>query len=147
MADFPDNARSLAQRFWPGPLSLVPPKNPMVPDIVTAGLPTVAVRMPDDAVALTLIREAGLPVAAPSANPFGRPSPTRAEHVRETLGPAVDMILDGGPCPIGVESTVISFVGRQPLLLRPGGLPVEDIGECESRRVGGPEWEDGSRRV
>ncbi|HSV99012.1 MAG TPA: L-threonylcarbamoyladenylate synthase [Sedimentisphaerales bacterium] len=127
VADFPLKARELARRFWPGPLTLVLPKTERVPDIVTAGLPTVAIRMPDHPLALALIREAGTPLAAPSANRFGRISPTTAEHVRRQLGRDVDLVLDGGPCRVGVESTVLSLVEEEPSLLRAGGVAVEDI--------------------
>lgn len=119
-------ALRLVERFWPGPLTLVLPKKSVVPDIVTAGLPTVGVRMPAHPVALALIREAQVPVAAPSANLFGRLSPTLALHVARQLGDRVDLILDGGKCPIGVESTVLEL-GEEPVLLRPGGIPLEDI--------------------
>ncbi|MBT9170911.1 MAG: Threonylcarbamoyl-AMP synthase [Actinobacteria bacterium] len=122
-----ERARKLMEKFWPGPLTLVLPKTEVVPDIVTAGLPTVAIRMPAHPVALRLIEEAGTPIAAPSANPFGYLSPTTAEHVREQLGERVDLILEGGKCPIGVESTVIELTGKEPLLLRPGGLSIEEI--------------------
>lgn len=122
-----ERARKLMEKFWPGPLTLVLPKTQVVPDIVTAGFPTVAIRMPAHPVALRLIEEAGTPIAAPSANPFGYLSPTTAEHVREQVGKKVDLILDGGKCPIGVESTVIELTGKEPLLLRPGGLPIEEI--------------------
>ncbi|MBU4265966.1 MAG: threonylcarbamoyl-AMP synthase [Candidatus Altiarchaeales archaeon] len=121
-----ERARRLMERFWPGPLTLVLPKSQVVPDIVTAGLPTVAVRMPSHPVALELIKEAGTPIAAPSANLFGHLSPTSAEHVREQVGSKVDLILDGGKCPVGVESTVISLTEKEALLLRPGGLSLED---------------------
>lgn len=117
----------LMHAFWPGPLTLVLPKRENVPDLATAGLPTVAIRMPAHPVARALIREAGMPIAAPSANPFGYVSPTTAEHVRQALGDRIDLILDGGPCPIGVESTIISMAGAQPELLRPGSLPLADI--------------------
>jgi L-threonylcarbamoyladenylate synthase len=123
----PPEARLLLERFWPGPLTLVLPKSGSVPDIVTAGLATVAVRMPDHPVALSLLRRAGVPVAAPSANLFGRLSPTSAADVWEQLGDAVDLIIDGGPSRIGLESTVLSFAGARPELLRPGGLPLEEI--------------------
>lgn len=125
--DVPDAARRLAERFWPGPLTLVLPKTHAVPDLVTAGLPTVAIRVPDHPMALDLLRTIDLPVAAPSANPFGQISPTRAEHVAEQLGNKIDYILDGGACRVGVESTVLQLTGNGPLLLRPGGLPVEEI--------------------
>ena len=118
---------TLMDAFWPGPLTLVLPKRPVVPDLVTAGLPTVAVRMPSHPVALALIRKAGVPIAAPSANPFGYVSPTCAQHVLDGLGERVDLILDGGPCPLGVESTIMSTVGAVPEVLRPGSLPLSDI--------------------
>ena len=117
----------LMDAFWPGPLTLVLPKRPVVPDLVTAGLPTVAVRMPAHPVAQALIREAGVPIAAPSANPFGYVSPTTAQHVLDGLGEHVDLILDGGPCPIGVESTIISMVGTWAELLRPGSIALAQI--------------------
>jgi L-threonylcarbamoyladenylate synthase len=123
----PSAAQSLIDQFWPGPLTLVLPKAPRVPDLVTAGLPTVAVRMPRHPLALALISRVGTPIAAPSANPFGHTSPTTARHVRDQLAGKVDMVLDGGDCSVGVESTIVSFAGAQPVLLRPGGLPVEDI--------------------
>jgi L-threonylcarbamoyladenylate synthase len=119
-------AQKLINRFWPGPLTLVLPKSSKVPPIVTAGLQTVAVRMPSHPVALELIKEADVPVAAPSANPFGYLSPTTAQHVKEQIGEKVDLILDGGKCPIGVESTVIDL-SNEPTLLRSGGLPVEEV--------------------
>ncbi|MCS7241673.1 MAG: L-threonylcarbamoyladenylate synthase [Candidatus Caldatribacterium sp.] len=127
ICEFSDpRALCLAERFWPGPLTIVLPKKPVVPDIVTAGLPTVAVRMPAHPVALRLIQTAGVPIAAPSANRFGRLSPTLATHVVRQLGDRIELILDGGKCPVGVESTVIELVDG-PLLLRPGGVPLEEI--------------------
>jgi L-threonylcarbamoyladenylate synthase len=125
--DFPAAAQTLARRFWPGPLTLVLPKTARLPDLVTAGLPTVAIRVPNHALALALLEEVGSPVAAPSANPFGMLSPTTAEHVRDQLGDRVDVILDGGPCSVGVESTIVSFCGARPTLLRPGGISAEDL--------------------
>ena len=119
----------LAEKFWPGPLTMVLPRKESVPDIVTSGLDSVAVRMPDHEVALRLIREAKTPVAAPSANPFGYISPTQAQHVALQLGERVDMILDGGPCTVGVESTIIRLENNGATLLRPGGLPVEALEE------------------
>jgi L-threonylcarbamoyladenylate synthase len=121
-ASWPDKARILAEHFWPGPLTLVVPKAPAVPDIVTAGLSTVGVRMPAHPIALALIAAAQVPVAAPSANRFAQVSPTSAEHVRQGLGDRVDFILDGGPCTVGIESTVLSLVEDVPVLLRPGGI-------------------------
>jgi L-threonylcarbamoyladenylate synthase len=117
----------LAARFWPGPLTLVLRKLDHVPGIVTAGLSTVGVRVPDHPVALALIRAAGVPLAAPSANRFGRVSPTRAGHVARGLRGRVGLILDGGPCRVGVESTVILLAGGRAALLRPGGTPAEAI--------------------
>ena len=124
---FPSKALRLTEKFWPGPLTLVLPKSNLVPDIVTASLKSVAIRVPNHPMALALIREAGRPIAAPSANPFGQVSPTTAEHVRKSLGNKVDMVLDGGPCQVGVESTIISFADAEPALLRPGGVPLEEI--------------------
>jgi len=124
-AQFDERARRLAEKFWPGPLTLVVPKTGLVPDIVTAGLPNVALRMPNHPLALELLRAAQTPIAAPSANPFGYLSPTTAEHVAEQLGNKIDLILDGGPCPIGVESTILDLTEEKPRLLRPGGLPLE----------------------
>jgi len=136
----PPDAEKLIQRCWPGPLTIVLLKKEAVPDLVTAGLPTVAIRMPKHPVALQLIREAGCPVAAPSANPFGYVSPTTADHVREQLEDRGDLILDGGPCEVGLESTIISFSKEKPRLLRPGGLPLEEIetiiGKVETNPVG-----------
>lgn len=119
--------RRLMERFWPGPLTLILPKRAQVPDLVTAGLPTVAIRMPAHPVAHALIRKAGVPIAAPSANPFGYVSPTCAQHVFDRLGDRVDLILDGGPCPIGVESTIVSMAGTSPELLRPGSITLAEI--------------------
>ncbi len=126
-ADIPPNGERLVKRCWPGPLTIVVFKKEEVPDLVTAGLPTVAIRMPKHPMALRLIKEAGCPIAAPSANLFGYVSPTTADHVREQLGNRVDLILDGGPCEIGVESTILSFSEEKPRLLRPGGLTLEEI--------------------
>lgn len=127
--EVPESARAVAARFWPGPLTMVFPKRPEIPDIVTSGLPTVGVRFPDHPVARALIRAAGVPLAAPSANPFGYISPTTAAHVREQLGDAVDAILDGGPCRVGVESTILAWREGGPVLLRAGGTPVEALEE------------------
>jgi L-threonylcarbamoyladenylate synthase len=124
---WPDAAEKLARRFWPGPLTIVVPKQPTVPDIVTAGLPSVGLRIPAHPVAIALLQAAKIPLAAPSANRFMQLSPTTAEHVRSGLGHAVDMILDGGPCSIGIESTVISFAGPVPKILRPGMISRPDI--------------------
>ncbi|MBX3325796.1 MAG: L-threonylcarbamoyladenylate synthase [Nitrospira sp.] len=120
-------ALQLIEQFWPGPLTLVLPKQSTIPDLVTAGLNTVAVRMPNHPVAQALIREAGTPIAAPSANPFGYVSPTTAQHVADGLGSTIDLILDGGPCPVGVESTIVSLVGPQAELLRPGSITLAQL--------------------
>jgi L-threonylcarbamoyladenylate synthase len=125
--EIPPPVWTLAQHFWPGPLTLVLPKQPAVPDLATAGLPTVAVRMPAHPVALALIRAAGTPIAAPSANRFGHVSPTTARHVLEDLESRIDLILDAGPTAIGVESTVLDLTRPVPTILRPGGLPREAL--------------------
>jgi L-threonylcarbamoyladenylate synthase len=125
--DWPENAQQLAERFWPGPLTLVVKKKSLIPDVVTAGLPTVGLRMPAHPVALELLREAQLPIAAPSANRFTELSPTTAEHVRRGLGSQVAYVLDGGPCQVGIESTVLSVVEQPPVLFRPGGISRSDI--------------------
>jgi L-threonylcarbamoyladenylate synthase len=117
----------LASRFWPGALTLVIDKAPQVPAEVTAGRSTIALRMPWHPVAAALLEAADLPIAAPSANTFGRPSPTRAEHVVEDLGDLVDLILDAGPTPMGVESTVLDLTQSPPAILRPGGVSREDL--------------------
>jgi L-threonylcarbamoyladenylate synthase len=126
-SEVPLPAKKLAAAFWPGPLTLVLPKTDIIPDLITSGLPTVAVRIPAHSQALDLLRTADVPLAAPSANLFGRLSPTTAQHVAEQLSDQIDYILDGGPCRIGVESTVLQFAGNVPRLLRPGGLPLEEI--------------------
>jgi L-threonylcarbamoyladenylate synthase len=126
VANWPEIADRLARRFWPGPLTLVLEKQlekpPVIPPIVTAGLPTVGLRMPAHPIALALIRAAGVPLAAPSANRFTELSPTTADHVRRGLGSDIDYILDGDPCSVGIESTVLSLAEPRPILLRPGGI-------------------------
>ncbi len=126
----------LIKRFWPGPLTIVVPKTELVPPIVTAGLDTVGLRMPAHNAALALIRAAGCAIAAPSANVFGHVSPTDARHVAEQLSGRIDLILDGGKCPVGVESTVLSLSGKVPRVLRAGGTPHEALAEC----LGPIEW-------
>lgn len=123
----PPLAAELARRYWPGPLTLVLKKAERVPANLTAGLDTVAVRQPDHAVALALLRAAAAPIAAPSANLFSRPSPTSAQHVIDDLAGRVDIVLDGGATPIGVESTILSLVDEPPRILRPGGIAVEAL--------------------
>jgi L-threonylcarbamoyladenylate synthase len=126
-SEVPRAAEELISRFWPGPLTLVLKRTELVPAVTCGGLETVAVRMPAHQVALELIMEAGVPIAAPSANVSGSPSPTSAEHVLRDLGGKIEMVLDGGPAEIGVESTVIDMTVDPPELLRPGGLPLEEI--------------------
>lgn len=123
----PKKAELLMRRFWPGPLSIVFVKSNRVPDIVTAGLDTVVIRMPSNAVARALIREAGVPIAAPSANSSGRPSPTKASHVIEDLNGRIEAVIEGGSCQKGLESTVIDVRTRIPTILRLGSVPVEEI--------------------
>ena len=123
----PDAALPLMDAFWPGPLTILFEKLPAVPDAVTAGLPTVAVRMPSHPAAAALLKACGLPVAAPSANSSGRPSPTRAAHVLEDMRGRIPLILDGGPCDVGVESTVLDLCHGTPTILRPGGVTKEMI--------------------
>jgi L-threonylcarbamoyladenylate synthase len=128
LAETNDDARRLAKKFWPGPLTLVMPKKSAVPAIVTAGLPSVAIRMPRHPLMRRLLRRCGLPLAAPSANPFGYVSPTTAEHVRAGLGRKIRFILDGGPTTIGLESTIVDVRDpRRPRLLRPGAISREQI--------------------
>lgn len=126
---WPDAARRLAERWWPGPLTIVLPRAAQVPDVVTAGGPTVAIRMPAHPVARALIAAAGRPLAAPSANPSARVSSTTAEHVRRGLGGRIEMILDGGPTPGGLESTVVDLSGPTPRLLRPGLVSAAELRE------------------
>ena len=121
----PETARLLAARFWPGPLTLVLPRSSRVPDEVTAGLNTVAIRVPAHPVARALLAAAGVPVAAPSANLFSRPSPTRASHVIDDLSGRIDLVVDGGPTQVGVESTVLDLSGEVPTILRPGAVSLE----------------------
>jgi L-threonylcarbamoyladenylate synthase len=126
---FDDRARALAEAFWPGPLTLVLPRRSetRVARLASAGLDTLALRVPAHPQARALLAATGRPVAAPSANPSGAVSPTAAQHVAEGLGGRVDLILDGGPCRVGVESTVVDLTGQQPVLLRPGGVSAEEI--------------------
>ena len=125
--DVPDAAYRLAERFWPGPLTMILKKKPCVPLRTTGGLETVGMRCPDHAVTRAIIEASGVPVAAPSANTSGRPSCTTAEHVREDMWGKIDGIVDGGPCQVGVESTIIDLTVTPPQMLRPGGLPLESL--------------------
>jgi len=163
VAAWPETAESLAKKFWPGPLTLVlatahvgadafarsakrseaEPRR-IIPDIVTANLPTVGLRMPAHPVARALIEAAGVPLAAPSANRFTELSPTTADHVRSSLGTDVDFILDGGPCEVGIESTVLSLAGEQPVLLRPGGISRTELEAIVGPIADAPEVRAGS---
>ena len=133
VAYIPETGRKLAEAYWPGPLTMVFPKSDIVPYGTTGGLDTVAVRMPSDPVANRLIRLAGVPVAAPSANTSGRPSPTTAQHVWQDMEGKIEMILDGGPVGIGVESTIVDVSGDVPTLLRPGAITMEMLRETVGR--------------
>ncbi|MBR5441961.1 MAG: threonylcarbamoyl-AMP synthase [Clostridia bacterium] len=126
----PDTARLLAEKFWPGPLTIILPKSDKVPLCVTGGLDTVAVRCPSHPVANRLIKEAGLPIAAPSANLSGKPSPTRASHVYDDMNGRIPMVIDGGDCAEGVESTVITLSTPVPKLLRPGNITISQLREA-----------------
>lgn len=137
----PDHAARLAEAFWPGPLTLVLPRKSHLPELLSAGLDTVALRVPSHAIARELLSRCGFPLAAPSANRFGQISPTRAEHVLEELAgqSAVAGVLDAGPCQVGVESTVVAFPGGGRVrVLRNGGIPIEELSEV----VGEVEWVD-----
>jgi L-threonylcarbamoyladenylate synthase len=138
VTEVPLQARRLAERYWPGPLTLLLPKASLIPDLVTSGLDTVAVRVPDHPLTLELLRSLDFPLAAPSANPFGYISPTRAEHVAQQLGEKIPYILDGGECAVGIESTIIGFPGGQPYIYRLGGLALEAIEACIGKVSLGP---------
>ena len=127
--DVPPEAYRLAERFWPGPLTMILPRRDIVPLQTTGGLETVGVRCPDHPVTLAIIEAAGVPIAAPSGNTSGRPSPTTAAHMIEDMDGKIDGIVDGGPCTVGVESTIIDLTVTPPRLLRPGGLPLEALEE------------------
>lgn len=131
IADFPADAERLASAFWPGPLTLVLPlrDDAGIAPLVTAGLDTIALRMPAHDLARHLLTEFGGPIAGPSANPSGKVSPTTADHVMDGLAGRIEAVLDGGPCPVGVESTIVGLFD-EPRLLRPGGLPAEEIEAC-----------------
>lgn len=135
VAHVEDAAWRIAEHFWPGPLTLVLPRTEAVPDIVTSGLPSVAVRVPAHPVAHALLAAVGEPLAAPSANPFGKLSPTTAAHVRAGLGGRIDMILDAGPTSRGLESTIVSLVRGTPVILRSGAIPAEQIEEWLGMRL------------
>lgn len=125
----PEDARNLMERFWPGPLTLVLPARDLVPRQTTAGLDTVGIRCPANELTRAIIRTAGVPIAAPSANTSGKPSPTTAEHVLHDMNGKIDAIVDGGPCSVGVESTIVDLTDKRPRLLRPGGIGPEQLRE------------------
>ena len=125
--EIPEHARKLAGKFWPGPLTLLLKKKNIIPDLVTSGLDTVGIRCPDHTLTRQLLKALPFPLAAPSANPFGYVSPTKPQHVDEQLGSKIQYILDGGPCPIGIESTIVGFEDSKPVVYRLGGLSLEAI--------------------
>ena len=127
VSEIPEQAQQLAEEFWPGPLTLVLRKKKIIPDLVTAGLNTVGIRCPNHALTQQLLRRLDFPLAAPSANPFGYVSPTKPEHVEEQLGNKINYILDGGPCSVGIESTIVGFEDHMPVVYRLGGLSLERI--------------------
>ena len=137
VSEWPETASILADRFWPGPLTFVLPRSALIPDVVTAGQPTVGVRIPDSEVALALLRQTGRPIAAPSANRSTGVSPTTAEHVLKDLGGRIDLILDGGRTPFGIESTVIDLTGNPPQVLRPGAITASMISRVLDLEVTG----------
>ncbi|QMW06449.1 L-threonylcarbamoyladenylate synthase [Spirosoma foliorum] len=127
VTDIPEPAQKLAEVYWPGPLTLLLPKRDLIPDLVTAGLPSVAVRIPNHPLTLDLLRSLDFPLAAPSANPFGYISPTTAQHVADQLGDQIPYILDGGPAGVGIESTIVGFENNQATVFRLGGMALEQI--------------------
>jgi L-threonylcarbamoyladenylate synthase len=127
VTDFPEKAQQLAQHFWPGSLTLLLPKAAIIPDLVTSGLDRVAVRIPNHPLTLSLLEKLDFPLAAPSANPFGYISPTKAEHVTAQLGDKVSLVLDGGSCEVGIESTIVGFEQEKTIIYRLGGISVEAI--------------------
>ncbi len=129
VSEIPLNAKRLIDKFWPGPLTIVFKKKPVIPDEITAGLDTVAARMPSNKIALALIRESGTPIAAPSANISGRPSSTDAKHVLEDFEGKIPLVVDGGDCDVGLESTVVDLTEEIPTLLRPGSVTLEQLKE------------------
>ncbi|MDE6727425.1 MAG: threonylcarbamoyl-AMP synthase [Oscillospiraceae bacterium] len=146
--EIPDIAKRLAERFWAGPLTMIFPKSDKIPDVTSGGLDTVAVRMPESAAARDIIKKCGFPLAAPSANLSGKPSPTAAQHVFEDMNGKIPLIIDGGECAVGVESTVICFKDSRIHILRPGGITAEmlsEFGEVEIDRAVTVQPEKGER--
>jgi L-threonylcarbamoyladenylate synthase len=134
-AEVPEAARRLAKRFWPGPLTLILRRSGRAKDFVTGGQPSVGLRVPSHPVARALLEEFARPIAAPSANRFGRVSPTTAAHVREDLGADVDLVLEGGPSEVGIESTIVDLSGPEPVLLRPGQVSIQDLKDILGKDV------------
>ena len=149
VGEIPEEAKKLAEKFWPGPLTIIMKKSEKIPDVTSAGLPSVAVRFPSHPVAREIIEKAGIPLAAPSANLSGSPSPTTFEHCVHDLMGRVDGIIDGGACSVGVESTIISLAGDKPVLLRPGFVTLEQlcdtIGEVEISHAVLEKLEEGEK--
>jgi len=145
--DIPETAWRLAARFWPGPLTLILRRHARVPDVVTGGQDSIGLRVPAHPLALALLKAFGGGIAAPSANRFGRVSPTTVQHVRAELGAEVDMVLDGGPCRVGIESTIVSLLGETPVLLRPGAITAMQLKRALGTPVGLPGGASGIPRV
>lgn len=134
IAEMPKEASKLAEKFWPGPLTILLKKKSIIPDLVTAGLDTVGLRCPDHFLTLELLKRLDFPLAAPSANPFGYVSPTTAQHVQDQLGNKIEFILDGGPARVGIESTIIGFENGEPIIYRMGGVSIEAL-EAELGKI------------
>ena len=130
VSEVPEKAEHLANKFWPGPLTLVLKKDPKIPDLITAGKDTVAVRVPNHPMTLKLLQSLNFPLAAPSANPFGSISPTKAEHVEKYFSSKIKMVLDGGECQKGIESTIVGFEENTPVVYRLGSIALEDLEDC-----------------
>jgi len=142
VSDIYEDAEVLMKHYFPGPLTLLFPKHPQVPSIVTAGQSTIAIRMPNNAIALELIKKTGLPLVAPSANTSGRPSPTTAQHVFDDLSGKIEAIIDGGPCEVGIESTVVGWINEKPTIFRPGIISKQEIEEILGKTVVYSQTED-----
>ncbi|MCT4607166.1 MAG: L-threonylcarbamoyladenylate synthase [Marinisporobacter sp.] len=143
--EIPENAKKLMGKFWPGPITIILKRSHRIPDVITAGLDTVAIRMPSHPIANKLIEKSQVPVAAPSANLSGKPSPTKAEHVIHDLKGKVDVIISGGSCDVGLESTVVDMTGEWPMILRPGGITKEDLEEIFEKVEVDKAIEEGNR--